>query len=189
LDKRFLIILDRIDYDREVQNMASVVDPTEALVSFQKELRREAIVLQRCELDRELFVHLDYPHGSEKAPRFTYARIKHNKVVALVMLFPVEPLEGTMCFQIGVAVPEKYRGHGRAKDAMSAALREFRHGWAKCNAPDYYLEALVDCENVASQHVAAATISATPKMITDKGTGRKGLQYIQKVLVPRSKTA
>lgn len=158
--------------------MAAMTDPTDALVSFQEALRQGAIEMQRGALDRELFVHLDHPNGQA---RFTYVRVERQTVTALVNLTVVDPIEGIPCLQIGVAVPEKYRKQGRAKEAVEAAIAELQHGLARSKIATFYVEAIVGADNEASKHVAAATISPAPIEITDEFSGLPALQYLRKI--------
>jgi hypothetical protein len=159
-----------------------MTDPSDALRMFERDIDKGRIPLQRCELDRDLYVCLDEVNGK---PRFNYLRLQSQKVTTLVMITTAGSVDAAPCFQIGVAVPEQLRNQGRAKSAVSAAIREFQHGFARINAPDYYIEAIVANDNVASQNVAAATISTLPKRITDQITGLPALQYLRKITAER----
>jgi hypothetical protein len=157
-----------------------MTDPSDALVSFQQVLLSGSpITLQKGALDPDLFVHLDQPGG---LTRFTYVRLDRRTVTALVMLVVTDPMEGIPCFQIGYAVPEIYRGQGRAKSAVQAAIAELKHGLSRSH-PDatFYVEAVIGTDNDASNQVAAATISASPDAITDKVSGLPALHYVRKV--------
>lgn len=117
--------------------MAQMTDPLAALTSFQAVLETERIPLQPGVIDPTLFVHLDRPTGS---PRFTYVRLDRRTVTALVMFAQVPPIKGLPCFQLGVAVPEKYRAQGRAKEIVTAAIAELQNGLGRpapfgCMAP------------------------------------------------------
>jgi hypothetical protein len=92
-----------------------------------------------------------------------------------------EPIEGVPCFQIGYAVPKEYRGQGRAKGIVDAAIAELKHGLGRNKIHSFYVEAIVGTDNEASKHVAATTISATPVAVTDKYSGLPALQYVRKV--------
>jgi hypothetical protein len=154
-----------------------MTDPTDALLSFQQAIREGAIQLRRGELDRELFFHLDHPNGHA---RFTYVRLERQTVTAFVNMTVADPIDGTPCLQIGVAVPVKYRRQGRAKNAIEAAIAELKHGFARNKISTFYVEAIVGADNEASKHVAAATISPTPIAITDEFSGLPALQYLRK---------
>ena len=62
------------------------------------------------------------------SPQFTYVRLDGHTVTALVMFVHVQPLKELLCFQLGVAVPEKYRAQGRAKEIVTAATAELQNG-------------------------------------------------------------
>jgi hypothetical protein len=120
--------------------VAQMTDPLAALTSFQEVFETEGIPLQRGVIDPTLFVHRDEPTGS---PRFTYVRLDRRTVTALVMFAQVQPLKGLLCFQLGVAVPEKYRAQGRAKEIVIAATAELQNGLSRSGIPAFYVEAVV----------------------------------------------
>lgn len=157
--------------------VAQMTDPTAALIDFQRVFETEDIPVQPGVIDPALFVHLDQPTGS---PRFTYVRLDRRTVTALVMFAQVPPLKGLPCFQLGVAVPEKYRAQGRAKEIVTAAVAELQNGLGRNGVAAFYIEAVVGTDNEPSKRVAAATISAAPVSITDEFSGLPALYYIRK---------
>lgn len=154
-----------------------MTDPFDALTSFQQVLLDGEINLQACELDPELFVHLDRPTD---VPRFTYVRLDRQTVTALAIIVPIEPMHGLPCFHVGVAVPEAHRGKGYATSVISAAIEELRHGLARNKIPSFYIEAIVSVDNEPSKRVAASTISTTPVPVTDQFSGLPALHYLRK---------
>jgi hypothetical protein len=162
----------------EIEDMPQMTDPFAALESFQEALASGGLVLRRGAIDPELFVHVDHPNGF---PRFTYVRLDHRTVTALVMFVRVDPLKGSPCFQIGYAVPENYRAQGRAKDIVVAAIAELKRGLTANGVPGFYIEAIVGTDNEPSIRVAAATISTSPVQITDHFSGLPALHYVLKV--------
>lgn len=166
------------DRGQRRNSMAQMTDPTAALIDFQRVFETERIPLQPGVIDPALYVHLDQPTGS---PRFTYVRLNRRTVTALVMFAQVPPLKGLPCFQLGVAVPEKYRAQGRAKEIVTAAIAELQNGLGRNGIAAFYIEAVVGRDNEPSQRVAAATISADPVPITDEFSGLPALHYIRKI--------
>ena len=158
--------------------MPQMTDPFAALESFQEAFANGVLSLQRGVIDPELFSHVDHPNGST---RFTYVRLDRRTVTALVMFALVDPLEGSPCFQIGYAVPERYRAQGRAKDIVVAAIAELKKGLIGNGVPAFYIEAIVGTDNEPSTRVAAATISTSPVQITDYVSGLPALHYVLKV--------
>lgn len=155
-----------------------MTDPTDALVAFQSALRDGLVTPQRCELDGELFVHLDHPNGK---PRFTYVRMRGETVTSLGVFVVVEPIEGVACFHLGYAVPPEYRGHGFASDLVLAAIAEMRHGFKRAGVKNFCIEAIVGTDNSASQRVAAKLGFGEPSLITDEVSGKPALQYVFQV--------
>jgi len=158
--------------------MPGMADPHAALLSFQQALADGEIQLRPGELDPKLFLYADQPNGRA---RFTYVRLNNRTVTAFVNLAVADPIEGMPCFQIGYAVPEAFRGQGRAKDAVKAALAELKNGIARANITTFYVEAVVGKDNEPSKHVAAATISSKAVEITDQDSGLPALQYVRRI--------
>jgi hypothetical protein len=153
-----------------------MTDPYQALVSFQQALLLGSVDLRPGELDPKLFVHADRPNG---AMRLTYVRLEGLSVTALVSVVHAEPLEGLPCFQIGYAVAELYRKQGRAIEAVEGALLELQHGLARAGISAFYVEAVIDTDNEASQRVARKTLSAAPDPVTDGPSGWAALHYLR----------
>ena len=164
---------------QRVENSTRMTDPTDTLTAFQEALRDGLVTPQRCDLDRELYVHLDQPGGT---PRFTYVRLDGNTVTALGVLVVVEPIDGIACFQLGYAVPLAFRGHGSAADLVIAAIAEMRQGFGRAGAKNFCIEAVVGADNTVSQRVAEKVGFGTPKDITDKLSGKPALQYVLNVI-------
>lgn len=155
-----------------------MTDPTDSLKSFQKALDDGELRLQRGELDPDLFVFADRPEGET---RMTYARIEDGTVTALAVFVLTERVESLPCFQLGIAVPDTLRRQGRAKTIVEAAIAEMKNGFSRAGMPAFYVEAIVGADNLASQQVAAATLSDTPKKCMDQFSGVPALQYMRKV--------
>lgn len=156
-----------------------MTDPSDALRSFQQVILTGSMSLQRGALDPNLFVHLDQPNDRA---RFTYVRLNGTTVMALVIFALTEPMEGLPCFQVGYAVPEAYRNKGYAKSIVQAAMAELKHGLCRSHPnAEFYVEAVVGTDNVASNRVAALTISTTPHPITDEVSGSPAFHYTRKV--------
>jgi RimJ/RimL family protein N-acetyltransferase len=161
--------------------MPQMTDPSAALESFQEAFTNDPAPLKRGAIDPELFVHLDYPTDK---PRFTYVRIDGGTVTALVMFAFVGQIEGEPLFQIGYAVPERYRGQGRAKEIVVAAIAELKNGFRHNGVHGAFcIEAVVGIDNESSMRVAAATISSSPVQITDNMSGLPALHYVLKIEV------
>jgi hypothetical protein len=160
--------------------MPAMTDPAAALTSFQQAVTRQQIDVQRGALDPTLVVHLDQPNGLQ---RFTYAHLDRQIITALAMFVVVEPIDGIPCFHMGVAVPAAYRKQGRAKKVIEAGIAEMKHGFARTPLTKFYIEAVVGTDNIASQRVAAQTISAEPAAITDEISGPPALQYLQLISI------
>ena len=158
--------------------MAQMTDPLAALTSFQAALDDGKIFLQPADIDPNVFVHLDQPNG---VTRFTYARLDRHTVVALAMLVQVPSLDGLPCFQLGYAVPERYRAQGRATSIVIAAIAELERGLIRHGVQAFYIESVVGRDNEPSICVASATVLTSPVSITDEFSGLPALHYVRKV--------
>jgi RimJ/RimL family protein N-acetyltransferase len=155
-----------------------MTDPSDALPSFQQALNEGVMTVRRGVIESDLYLHVDQP---TETPRFIYVWLDDRTIAALVIAAAVSPIDGTPCFQLGYAVPEAYRGQGRAKRAVEAAIAEMKHGFGRANIRSFYVEAIVGVDNVASQHVAAKTLSMSPESVTDEISGLAALRYVRKV--------
>lgn len=151
------------------------VDLSLALQSFQEAFERDEIQVQPGKLDAKLYLHPDTTDGG---PRLTYVRLEGRTVTALVSCVFDGFDDGVPGFQIGYAVPEAYRNQGRAKEIVSAAMRELQHGFSFF--PVFDVTATVDADNKPSQRVAEQTIGP-PKPMTDGRTGRPAFQYTRRI--------
>ncbi|SLM22904.1 GNAT family N-acetyltransferase [Stenotrophomonas indicatrix] len=159
--------------------MPELTDPLKALLSFQHALQNRMVVPRPGELDPSVLVYADRPAGE---PRFTYVRLEGLKVAALVNFTPSDPFEpGIPCYGIGYAVHQNFRGQGRAQSLVKAAIAELRNGLARNGIPIFHIEAIVGADNIASQHVAAATLSPDAKPGTDQYSGVPIFQYVRKI--------
>lgn len=155
-----------------------MTDVSFSLKSFQQAIRANAVDPHPSATDRNLLFHVDRPGAG--VTRLTFARMKGKTVTAMVMFTQVQHYEGKPCYQIGYAVPERYQKQGRAKEIVAAAIKEFTSGM-KRHEPEFYIEAIIDAENKASQRVAEQLISGSPKEITDKIAGVPALQYLKHI--------
>ncbi|MDX1146844.1 GNAT family N-acetyltransferase [Sinorhizobium medicae] len=161
--------------------MPAMTDPNEGLISFQQALDGGELQLHRCDIDKDLYVHVDQP--KPKITRYTYTRLSPGDVSTGISIFVmVEPYEGLPCFQVGYAVPDKFRGQGKATDILTASIKELRAGLTR-NGVDVplYIEALIDRKNEASIHVAKKVLGPWVKETSDEMTGTPAFQFMLKV--------
>lgn len=102
-------------------------------------------------------------------------------MTALAMFVSGDFIEGLPSFNVGYAVDTSHRGQGLAKELLTQAIAELKKGISDAGIAGFFVEAVVGMDNVASQHVANATISNSPEEITDDVSGLPALHYIRKV--------
>ena len=145
-----------------------MIDPSNALASFQKCLRAGTVPLQPGHLDKELFVHLDHPNGRT---RLSYVRRKRRVVTAFVEFVQVDPSIGRHASTLVLPCQNATAIRDGPTDVVSAAIAEMQHGLGRIGVNVFYVEAVVSIENKSSRRVAEKTISAVPTSITDSVSG------------------
>lgn len=155
--------------------MPQMTNPHDGLLSFQDALAANVISPVACRHNKELSMLFDDAEGT---PRMTYSFIDAcGTVKALAMFVPVEPVGQVPCVGIGYAVAEQFRGQGLAYEIVEKSISEFKMS-SKQRLPEFYLEAVIGVENVASQKVANKFISNSPDAITDEWSGLPALHYM-----------
>jgi len=157
-----------------------MTDPSDGMKSFQKELRRGGITIQVTRTDPTLFVHLDAPKGPPGI-RFTYVALKGKTVTAMVIFVAQPPEDGKPYFAVGYAVPKRFQKQGRAKDILVAALADMQAGLLRNGVPEFYVEAIVGADNVASRKIAEQVISDKPEAITEGLSGLPAFKYVRRI--------
>lgn len=140
--------------------MGLMPDLTSALQSFAQVFASGTLDIQKGTIDPEIFVHIDQPNGEL---RLTYGTSEGKKVTAMVVFIKAEPVKNKPCFAVGWAVPEEIQNQGRATKAFISAVAELRQGLARNGIKTFYVEAVIDKDNLASQRVAEKVVSATGK--------------------------
>ncbi|WP_281649095.1 hypothetical protein [Parendozoicomonas sp. Alg238-R29] len=151
-----------------------MTDPMVGLQELQKAIDKNLVEFQKCELSRDLVIHVDQPDGHT---RFTYAKIKHQRIRSYAVFVLVEPINGLPCLNIGYAVPEKYQNNGNATEILEKSIAELKNGFARNNVNKFYLEAIVGKDNIISQKIANKLISKTPKECNDEYSNKPALAY------------
>lgn len=159
--------------------MSGMVDPADAMTSFQGALIHREISVQQCALDNALWVYADEPLPGEN--RWSYVRLENEVVTAFVVYCIGEPVNGIPCLHIGYAVPPALQGKGRAQDIIKASIAELKHGLARRGVERFFVEAMVGEYNSASNAVAKAVLSSSPRACVDMASGEPALQYLKLV--------
>lgn len=158
--------------------MPTIVNPMDALKTFEPALKRGELQVQPGDIYPDVLVHQDFPNGET---RFTYAKLNGSSVSAIAIIIPADPYNGFPVVQLGYAVPQHLRKRGLAKDIAQVAIDEFTAGMTRNGIAHFYIEAIVGLKNMGSQKVAAHVIGGEPKSTTDKGSGEPALQYFKEV--------
>jgi hypothetical protein len=157
-----------------------MTDPSDGMKSFQQELRRGGIAIHISKNDANLFVHVDAPNGPPEY-RFTYVRLKGKTVTAMVMFAAQPPEDGKPYFAVWYAVPKRFQKRGRAKDILVAAIADMQAALVRNGIPEFYIEAIIGADNMASRKIAEQVISNEPEAITEELSGLPAFKYVRKI--------
>lgn len=153
--------------------MSSMADPMDSLVGLQQAINN-GFPTMAATLNPTLRVVADKPLG---VPRYTYARIEDRQVKAIAMLVLVEPIDGVLTYSIGYAVHEGFRNQGWGLEIAEQAIDEFRNGVSRHNIKQFYVEAVVSPENLASKALAAKLFQEPPRQSVEDESGEPALVY------------
>ena len=158
--------------------MPVIVDPHIGFVSFQEAVRTGIIQLAKCTTHPDLYIFHDTPEPGVQ--RLTYALVTETLAKAYAVYVLAEPLKGKPCFGVGYATDVEYRGKGLATEVVQASMADLQKNMtSKLRSPGFYVEAIIGADNLASQAVAARTLSDKPKQTKDKESGQPALQYVK----------
>lgn len=155
--------------------MSDMADPTNALVSFQAEIKR-GMPVQHCVLHRDLSVMLDNPNGK---PRYSYAKIEWGTVKGFSLFVLDSPIDDVPTFNMGYAVPAFYQNKGFGSDIVKKSIEEFSAGLASAGVRKIYIRAVVGVDNDPSNKIAKKLLSQHAEEITDKFSGRSAYHYVR----------
>ncbi len=155
-----------------------MTDPYIALVSYQKALSENQISPLQCHLHKDMTFFRDVVGDGNQ--RLTFA-IEDKGIVKAIAIYVSSPrINDIFCFGIGYAVAKEYRKQGIATQIVINSIKELSHD-AKGQIPSFYIEAMIDVNNIASQNVARKTISDTPEETIDQISGMPAYQFIKLV--------
>jgi GNAT superfamily N-acetyltransferase len=163
--------------------MSTMTDPTPAMVSMEQALRAGGMRLEPSHLDTNLGTFLDLANGKR---RFSCAYRHGDTITAFATLIIVDQIDGLPVFHAGFAVPPPYRGQGRAKAVLKAAIAELAAGLGRASKSAFYIEAVVGVGNAASNAVCRSVLTEKPEEITDSVSGQPALHYIRRVETVRA---
>ncbi|WP_078802579.1 GNAT family N-acetyltransferase [Pseudomonas fluorescens] len=158
--------------------MTVMTDPTVGMNNLQRAITKNNVVLTKGEIYPDLQMLVDHPAPGEV--RVTYAKVLHGRIRGYVVFVKAQPFEGVPCFSIGYAVPEKFRKHGVGTEVVEKGIRELRNGMARNGLRQFYIEAIVDKNNIASQRLAVKVIAMeADRNVIEKESGKPAVVYMR----------
>ncbi|EMO4161992.1 GNAT family N-acetyltransferase [Morganella morganii] len=143
--------------------MAQITDPSNALSGFQLALDSRGIHPKKCMLHTDLYTFTDEQNGVR---RYTYAHIENGIAKGIVMFVTIPKINKTPSLGIGYAVMKSNENQGIATRLVKKSIDEIKSRFSF----SFYLQAIIDANNIASQKVALKTLPCTPvKIIEQQG--------------------
>ncbi|MGO2306085.1 MAG: GNAT family N-acetyltransferase [Providencia sp.] len=155
--------------------MTQMVNPYDALVSYQQALNDKLINPDVCKLHTNLTVLFE---DFDQQFRFTYALTENGIVKGIVLFVRADPIDNIVCFSIGYAVSEIFQNQGIAKEIIEKSIDELKNGF-KDLLPQFYIEAIINVNNEASKKIALKIISDSPKETIDEHSGSPAYQFVR----------
>ncbi|WP_343817591.1 GNAT family N-acetyltransferase [Dyella marensis] len=150
-----------------------MINPMEALRSFQEAYDNRELRTESGRVHRDLIVHADQSGG---APRMTYAQFDGALVAGLVEFVLADPIDNVICWQTGYAVREEFRGRGLGAELLQKGIDEMQNGFRNL-APSIYVEAVIAKENLPSRRIAERVLGGSATDCTDAYSGESAVQY------------
>lgn len=128
-----------------------------------------SVALEKGRLSPNLYAHLDTPNGT---PRITYVMLSpgdETKVIArcVLLLDRTEGNRSVWQMECAVLGPERSKGVGRR--LVEQSLVEFEAGMKGKLKSGYFIEAIVDDGNIASNKIANFCIGGKEKVKDPSG--------------------
>lgn len=156
--------------------MPEIVDMEQTLKLFREAVAR-GLPLHKCSTDESVFIHPDNPNG---IVRFTFCKMENEKPISIVAFVQSEHHDGIPCFNVGYATEFSQRKRGLAKELLKTAINDFKEGLKRQDVADFYLEAGVEKNNIASQKIASDVFQVDPVDSVDPDSGTPTFGYLCK---------
>lgn len=150
-----------------------MANPIDGLKNLQFALN-QGLSLKTCELYPELNMIFDRPNGCD---RLTYALIESGIIKSFTTLILAQPLQTKPCFNIGYATAKSFQSTGLASEVVEKSICELKNGFQRYNIKEFYIEAVISLDNIASLKVANKIISNERTTIIDSLSGEKVYYY------------
>lgn len=141
--------------------------------------KQKLISFEKCRTSSDLYCHMDFPTGDQRAPRFTYVIFdpkNPEKIVAqCIVNFSRMISEYDRKWDIGWCVDEEYRNQGYGFKVAKQALESFL---SIKNVKGDAIEASVDEGNVPSLKIAANLIGSE-QTLCNEDTGLNAHSFLK----------
>lgn len=136
----------------------------EGLKEISAAVKDGSISLEQGRMFKDIYLHVDTPEGT---PRFSYVITSPSnarKVVGRCVILLDRPAGGLPVWQIDWAIERSERGKGLGKAIVEKSLAEFTSGMRGKFKGGYFIEAVVDPENRASNAIAERYLGGLKKV-------------------------
>lgn len=156
-----------------------MINPMDALSSLQAEIHN-GIPLRTCIVNSELKVFVDQPGGRL---RFTFVKITSDTIQAIATFMMTQPIDGHPALNLTFAVLPECRNQGLATEMVTKCINEMKYELQSYRVSQFYVEALTETDDSASQKIASRLISAEYESITHAVSKDKAYRYCGQIKV------
>lgn len=151
----------------------------EGLKAIATAVRNGDISLEQGRLFGDIYLHADAPEGTPRLSYVTISASNSKKVVGRCVLLLDRSVGNAPVWQIDWAIDANERGKGLGKAFVEKSLAEFNSGMKGKFKAGYFIEAVVDPGNSASNKIAERLIGGLQK-VKDTRSGRISNNYAKK---------
>lgn len=156
-----------------------MADPIIVLNSLQQAID-DGMHIDLNELEASYKFFYDEPgHGR----RFSFAKIINSEAQALAIFGLVTKIENIICFNVGYAVKDSCRGQGLAIEAVNHGLEQLKKQLKYEGLTKFYLEAVIDKNNIHSINVAKKLFADKPIPVIDGESGTHSIQFKKLIII------
>lgn len=160
--------------------MSLMEGPIALLLDIQKALDSGVTVDPR-ELDHGYKMIYDEPKVGLR--RYSFVKIVEGEAQALSIFGLEIPINEITCYNVSYAVKENHRGRGLAVEAVNRGFEKLKIEMTKANLKSFYVEAVIDRNNLQSLKVASKLFSSPALPIEDGESGIPAFHFKKLVTI------
>lgn len=124
-----------------------------------------------------------YDEPFEGGKRFSFGKIINSEVQAMSIFGLEDPINGEICYNVGYAVSEFHRGRGLALEIINKGLEHLKNELNRTGLKRFYLEAVIDKNNIHSIKVAEKLFSIKGSPIIEGFTNTPAIHFARLIVI------